>query len=130
MKRYHKNLWENTVFGFTISVLFGIFCMILSSIVFSALSLFLMQSMQFVNFLTVVSLMIGGYFSGFICGRYRRKHGFIDGAVCGIIIYILLISGGMICSVFPLKEKLLLLMIAGAVGGVVGVNSKRPEKLM
>lgn len=130
MKRYHKNIWENAVFGFAVPVLFGIFCMVLSSGVFSALSLWLMKSMQFVNFLTVVSLMIGGYFSGFICGRYRRRHGLVDGVICGAIIYAVLMCGGLAYDVFPVKEKLLLLMIAGAVGGVVGVNSKRPAKLM
>ena len=78
----------------------------------------------------MVSLIAGGVVSGQICGKYRRKRGLIDGIICGSILYFMIFAAGIAAGEFTDIRKLLLLLIAGAVGGVSGVNSKRPKNLM
>lgn len=130
MGRYRKSVWENIYLSFGISVLFGLACGLASSIIFSAVSFFLFKSMLFDKLFTVLPLGISGYFSGCICGRYRRRRGLIDGAVCGSLIYAVLLAISLFVNEFTDIRKLILLVCVGAVGGVAGVNSSRPERLM
>lgn len=130
MRRHRPSPWTNIFFSFAVPVAIGAACMIISSIIFSAAAFFVFKNMMFADIFTAASLIIGGYFSGKICGKYRRHRGLIDGIICGGILYILIFSAGMIFGEMTDIKKLLLLVIAGAVGGVTGVNSKRPEKLM
>ena len=130
MRRHRQSLWTNTFFSFAMPVSAGIICIILCSVFFSAITFFILKSIQFQSIFTMVSLITGGVISGQICGKYRRRRGLIDGIICGSILYILIFTVGIISGETTDIKKLLLLLVAGAVGGVSGVNSKRPKNLM
>ena len=54
----------------------------------------------------------------------------IDGAICGTVIYTVLLSVSAVFGEFTDLKKLMILAAAGAVGGIAGVNSTRPKNLM
>ncbi len=130
MRRHRQSLWTNTFFSFAVPVSAGIVCIILCSVIFSALAFFVFGNMMFANIFTVLSLSVGGFSSGYLCGKYRRHRGLIDGIICGCVLYVIIFAVGNISGEFTDIKKLLLLVVAGAVGGVSGVNSKRPKSLM
>lgn len=130
MGRYKKNIWENTFLSFGISVFFGIACGFAGCILFSAVSFLVFKGMMFGKLFNLLTLFISGYFSGNLCGRYRRRRGMIDGAICGTVIYAVLLSVSAVFGEFTDLKKLMILAAAGAVGGIAGVNSTRPKNLM
>lgn len=79
--------------------------------------------------LSIAALALGSYFGGYICAKKYRKNGLFRGAACGFIIFVaVMIIGSVFAgSVISLTSstKLLLVIAAGAVGGAIGVNSKR-----
>ena len=130
MRRHRQSLWTNTFFSFAVPVSAGIVCIILCSVIFSALAFFVFGNMMFANIFTILSLSVGGFSSGYLCGKYRRHRGLIDGIICGCVLYAVIFAVGNLSGEFTDIKKLLLLVVAGAVGGVSGVNSKRPKSLM
>lgn len=129
MPRYSKSLWDNAFFGFAVSVGFGVICGLFLCVILSAVSYFVFNGMMFSGIFDILSLSVSAYSAGYICGRYRRRRGLIDGALCGAVIYFVLVAISLFLGGFTNPFKLLLLAIAGAVGGVAGVNSKRPKNL-
>lgn len=79
--------------------------------------------------LSVSALGIGSYFGGFICAKKYRRNGLIRGAVCGFSIFVIVLIIGSVFAgsilEFSASTKLMLVIITGAIGGAVGVNSKR-----
>lgn len=130
MRRYRHSLWTNTLFSFAVPVLIGFLCMLICSVIFSALTFFIFKSMVFLKIFTVVSLAVGGVISGKICGKYRRHRGLIDGTLCGVFLYALTFSVSFAVGETTDIKKLLLFVVSGAIGGVIGVNSERPRNLM
>lgn len=130
MRRHRRSLWTNTFFSFAFPVVIGIGCIIASSVIFSAAAFFVFKNMVFADIFTAASLIISGIVSGKICGKYRRRRGLIDGIICGTALYAVIFVTGLLFGEITDIKKLLLLVIAGAVGGVLGVNSKRPKNLM
>lgn len=130
MRRHRQSLWTNTFFSFAVPVLAGTACIILCSLIFSVLAFFVFRNMMFADIFTVLSLLVGGIVSGYLCGKYRRHRGLIDGIICGCVLYAMIFAVGNFTGEFTDIKKLLLLVVAGAVGGVSGVNSKRPKSLM
>lgn len=130
MRRRRKSLWTNTILSLGFSVFTGI-CVSLACIAtFSAFTLFFMDSIQFTDFFGSASLFSGAFASGHICGKYRRRNGLAEGVLCGVTIYLLLFLAGATIGVgFPGLRRLLMLILSGAIGGVTGVNSKRPKSL-
>lgn len=130
MRRHRQSIWSNTFLSFAAAVLCGIGCILAASLVLSALSFFVMGSMQFLKLFSFVALVLGAYTSGSVCGKYRRRRGLIDGCICGALLYTVIAAAGLAASggLTDIK-KLLLLTAVGAAGGVAGVNSKRPKNL-
>ena len=81
-----------------------------------------------VSVVTAAALCIGAYAGGFIGAKRNRRNGLLMGLVCGGLIFIVL----FLFSVFFAKSteglsggaKLFMVLLFGAVGGIVGVNSK------
>lgn len=75
------------------------------------------------------ALTVGAYFGGYVGGRRRKRHGLAMGALTGFIIFLLILAlGGIFVKTtakFSPFGKLLLTVFAAAVGGAVGVNTKR-----
>ena len=83
MRRHRQSLWTNIFFSFAVPVSAGAVCIVLCIAFFSAITFFVLKSIQFQNVFIMVSLIAGGVVSGQICGKYRRKRGLIDGIICG-----------------------------------------------
>lgn len=81
-----------------------------------------------ISVLISMSISAGGYLSGYLYGKQKRHKGITNGILCGAIIYIAVFAFGIIYlnSLPPIRliRFLFLLCIAGAVGGIIGVNSK------
>ena len=130
MGRYRKKLWDSTISGFGISVGFGLLCGLVCCVVCSAVSYFVFNAMIFGSIFTILSLAVSGYFSGYLCGRYRRRYGMTEGAICGGIIYLVLLAISLNFGEFTSPAKLVLLVVSGSIGGIAGVNTVRPRDLM
>lgn len=131
MGRHGQSLWTNTLFSFAVPIAAGAVCAGACCVFFSALTFFVLETMQFTGVFTAVSAAAGGLVSGYICGKYRRRRGLADGIICGGVLGLLLATAAVaVWGDLPELWKLILLIVAGAVGGVMGVNSKRPKNLM
>ena len=131
MRRYRKSLWSNTFLSFAAAFLWGGVCFAAAGLILAGVSYWLIGSMQFAKVFAVAALICAGYFSGRLYGRYRRRRGLIDGCICGALLYGAVSAAGLAVNGAPADiKKLLLLVIAGAAGGIAGVNSKRPASLM
>lgn len=131
MRRHRKSIWTNGCAAICISAAGGLLVMLLTTVFFSVLTYFLIKSMTFAKLFTLVSTAAGGFCGGYICGRYRRRRGLAEGIICGLVMFaVLSLLGITIGEGLIGIKKLLLLTLSGAAGGVSGVNSKRPQKLM
>lgn len=81
-----------------------------------------------VSVLSSAALCIGAYAGGFISAKKRRKNGLFMGVLCGLFMFfaVLIISTFFVQTItgFSPSVKLVLTLLFGAVGGIVGVNSK------
>ncbi|MBD5158970.1 MAG: TIGR04086 family membrane protein [Ruminococcus sp.] len=128
MRRHRKSVWTNSITSLTISVLAGIFLIFITALLLAVVMYCILGDMKVSAVFSIISMVIGTYSSTYFCGKFRRKHGLAEGIICGVIIYTLIaICGVIFFGEFTGVKKLLLLTISGAVGGVTGVNSKRPK---
>lgn len=83
---------------------------------------------KIVSVLSSAALCVGAYAGGFISAKRRRKNGLFMGVLCGLFMFfvILIISTFFVQTIsgFSPSLKLILTLVFGAVGGIVGVNSK------
>ncbi|MDO4863100.1 MAG: TIGR04086 family membrane protein [Ruminococcus sp.] len=130
MRRHRQSLWANMFLSHGAAVLCGSAAMLATAAVTSALSYFILGSTQFVGFFAALSAAVGGFTAGYVCGKYRRRYGLLSGIVCGAVLYAALSLAGLFALGVPADiRKLLLIVTAGAIGGVIGVNTKRPKNL-
>lgn len=132
MRKYRESIWTNLWKGLFLSSLIGMFNILIIIILFSAFVYFLTDNCDNLSAFTRISLIIGTFISGLFCGHFRRRKGIIEGAACGILIYMVIltfgifINGSLLMS-FSIK-KLLLSAVFGGIGGVCGVNTKHSKK--
>ncbi len=79
--------------------------------------------------LAVSAAVFAALVGGFLTARLRGENGWLFGAACGLILYVLVMLTGLVMT-HQLKGgyaflKLALMVLAGAVGGVLGVNRRR-----
>lgn len=79
--------------------------------------------------ITVAVSALGALVGGWIAARLSCKRGLLYGAGCGLLLFLLVATAGMIATQ-ELRGSLLLIKLAvmvagGALGGVLGVNTKR-----
>lgn len=79
--------------------------------------------------LAVSAATAGAAVGGFLTARLRGENGLLFGAACGFILFLLVMLAGFI-MLHQLRGgyallKLGLMLAAGAVGGIVGVNRRR-----
>lgn len=131
MRRHRKSMWTNKAAGICVSAAAGLGIMVIITAFFSVITYFLIGSMDFADIFSLLSAAAGGFYGAYICGKYRRRKGLAEGALCGFVIYMVLCLAGILVGTGAAGiKKLLLLTLSGAAGGVNGVNSKRPPKLM
>ena len=131
MHRHKRSLWSSYPLSLLLSAAVGTaVCFLLA--VFSALLLYkLINDIRLAEWLSRGSIAAGAFSGAYTGGKHRRRHGLAEGIICGVVLYLVfssvsLISTGALTDI----KKLLLLTVSGAAGGVCGVNSKRPKRLM
>ncbi len=74
------------------------------------------------------SLGMGGYISGYVCGKIKRRDGIVSGLKCGLWLWGIVSIFGIVYMrsiVFTvLLKDLLFLCIPAVAGGIYGVNKK------
>lgn len=77
----------------------------------------------------VFAVILGSFIAGFVNARMIRKKGIVVGAVCGVVICLLLLVFKLLLGDATFTGlsvvKLILCMAGAAVGGILGVNQKQ-----
>ncbi len=129
-RQKRRSIWKSRIKSIVLCSSVGLAVTFLSTVFFTAFIYIAMDDMSLGNVFAVISSTSGAYVSAYICGKHRRKNGIAEGTACGLIIYAVLSTAAIASGMWTVNIKMLLrLAAAGAVGGVVGVNSKRPEWL-
>ncbi len=116
--------------------IFGIISGILLTLVFTAFSAAVMVKMQKVMYpaiapFAIASICIGGFVGGYITARINKNMGMAVGAICGLAVFLIFLGTG---AIFGSKLGIVSLIrgiaavIAGALGGVLGVNKRKRRK--
>ncbi|HBB19097.1 MAG TPA: TIGR04086 family membrane protein [Ruminococcus sp.] len=109
--------------------LFGGAVTVLSCGVFAALVFFVLGSTQFLPFLSRAALWTGAFCGAYLSGKLRRRRGLLGGALSSAALFLMISLAQLPFGLLPEAKKLPLLLLFGAAGGVMGVNSKRPSWL-
>ena len=102
----------------TLTFLFSISAVIISKTDFSY---------QILPTLTAVILGIAAVLDGFVISKISKENGLFWGIFAGILILITVISASLLQKTFNVNTNLIIksiiTIIAGAIGGIAGVNS-------
>lgn len=130
MRRHRQSLWTHSKLSMAVSSMSGIIILLISAVLISGFAFFFISDFRMLRYISLFPVFMGAFSGAFICGKYRRRKGMISGIKCGIIIYALISAAGLLISDRPANiSKLLILVTAGAIGGITGVNSKHPKNL-
>ena len=128
MRRGRKSIWTNLFFSTGLLSLSGIFFIYLLNVLFSAVQFFVLDDIQFAWIFSEVSLATGTFCASYILGKHRRKNGMAEGALCGTAIFaVISLVSFIILHHFPPLTKIISAVFSGSLGGIFGVNSKRPR---
>lgn len=82
-----------------------------------------------VSLFATISFVAGGFLAGYVTAALSQEKGLLLGLCCGCILFIVLICAGMaVNSSAPGMQaftKFLAVLLASAIGGVLGVNKKK-----
>lgn len=118
------------------AVLFGTVCGLLVTVILVCiLSAIVMTSgllpTELTNYITLALLALGAFSGGFITSRITKSAGLVAGLITGFSIFILITITGLTKSDDPVSLltliRLIALLVAGGVGGIVGL--KRKERI-
>lgn len=128
-RRRRSRLWDSGLYCLALSAVFGIGVILVCLMGFAFVLSRINAPAVLVSILATIALGIGGYFGGYLCARKRHKNGMLLGVICGVIIFMIILIIGAVFAKAALglstAGKLILTMLCGAVGGVVGVNTKK-----
>lgn len=129
MRKKTKELWTNLYIWSAICSLIGTATAVIVSALFSAMLYTFTEIIESMTVCVFVSLFTGSFAGGFMCGLFRRTNGLQEGFFCGFLMYIILLSVTFFLPL-PLRlsiRKFLVCTLSASLGGVVGVNCKRPH---
>ena len=118
------------------AVLFGTVCGLLVTVILVCiLSAIVMTSgllpTELTNYITLALLALGAFSGGFITSRITKSAGLVAGLITGFSIFILITITGLTKSDDPVSLltliRLVALLVAGGVGGIIGL--KRKERI-
>ena len=131
MHRRHRHSRTFRPIGILIPAAAGTFTAVCIVSLLALISLRFLDDMRYSAILSSAACLIGSFSGAYLGGKYRRRRGIIEGALCGLLMYAVFSAAGLVLTGSPAGiKKLLLLTVSGAAGGVCGVNSKRPKRLM
>lgn len=111
-----------------ISVLAAVAVMLVLAVLFALAMSFVTVPAMALNAVSIVLLALTGFISGYFASKAIRKNGLQIGLICGgILSFLLFVLSTSLSNDFGwlCLSKMLVLIVAGAIGGVLGVNGKR-----
>ena len=129
----NKNNTEN----FVKSIIIGSFLGIILCIALLFLSAFVLTKSSNIPHLAVSPLVMmiagcGAFAGGYIGARILKQNGMLCGMVCGFVMFVILFIAGLVTVRESLSLttliRLLLMLLTGAVGGILGVNKRKKIK--
>ena len=94
---------------------------------FSAVSSRVSPNDSVMSVFTALALFIGSYVGGYISAKNRHKNGLLMGLCCGLFMFLIILIVGILISGrsngFGAPVKFFITVVAGGVGGIIGVNS-------
>ena len=81
--------------------------------------------------MAIAAACIGAFVGGYITARINKSFGMLVGTICGALILMILLAVGAASGELPGMLSLLrgaLMLISGAIGGILGVNRRRKRK--
>lgn len=76
--------------------------------------------------------VLGAFTAGFVTAKVSHKRGLAYGAVSGLLLFILYLVAGLVASNEPVSftagMRLIVMILSGAIGGLLGVNKKSKVK--
>ena len=115
-----------------ISVLTGVIACV-AILIFSA-AIISSQSVphRLISPMVILSLIVGGFISGFLCSKAIREKGLVYGAVCGFLISLAMLLAGFVITEDGIGVlaliKIMIVMFSAMIGGVLGVNTRKKRK--
>lgn len=107
----------------------GILCCLVALLLFALLMATCDIPQAAVTPMALIAAAVGAFFGGFVCARAAGSRGLIYGSACGGLMYLLILAAGfsILSDVHGWYAliKLLVVVIAAAIGGVYGVNFRR-----
>lgn len=127
-------LRNNRIWCTSLSVLAGLVAAMICISCFSVLMTKMDAPDLLISCMACLALCVGSFTTGYVAARQRRRHGFLIGLSCGLVMYCIIFLTGIVilrsfaCAGTPMK--LLLIILCSGIGGIVGVNSKmrRPPR--
>ena len=82
--------------------------------------------------LVMIIAGVGAFGGGYISAGIAKQNGMLCGIMCGFIMFIILFIAGLVAARTTLTMatvvRFILMLLAGAVGGIVGVNKRQKIK--
>ncbi len=129
VRRRKRRMSDSGLYTMLISAVMGIGMIIICLMGFAFILSRINAPAVMVSVLATVALGVGGYFGGYFCARKRRRNGMLMGVMCGVLIFMTVLIFGAVFAKAALgissAGKLMITMLCGAVGGIVGVNTKK-----
>ncbi|MDR0917872.1 MAG: TIGR04086 family membrane protein [Oscillospiraceae bacterium] len=131
--RKKKTLFNERIYYTITGIISGLFVTILCLLGFSYLLKTLGSDSGLTSALSNIALVAGCFAAGYTATRHKRKNGLKTGLIVGVIIYgVVYLIGIFTFRNFvglSLFTKLLIVITAACIGGVLGVNSQiKPKK--
>lgn len=82
--------------------------------------------------LVIALSVISSFFAGFVSAKISKKRGLVYGALTGMLLFAVFVVSGLIASHEAISMtaviRLVVMVLAGAIGGLLGVNRKSKVK--
>lgn len=76
--------------------------------------------------------VLGALTAGFVTAKVSHKRGLAYGAISGLLLFILYLIAGLVASNEPVSftagMRMIVMILSGAIGGLLGVNRKSKVK--
>lgn len=85
-----------------------------------------------VTVFATISFVAGGFLAGYVTAAFSQEKGLLLGLCCGGILFLILLCAGIAVSGgapgMQALTKLIAVLLAAAIGGILGVNKKKKFK--
>lgn len=123
-----SQVYESKAFCLLLAVVVGFFvimgCLFMFSLIVSKIDL----PKGALAVFSTIALCVGAFSGGLTCAKRRGKNGLLFGVATGVamfvVIFVLSLFFARTAVTFTAASKLFWTIVFGAVGGIVGVNSK------